>query len=78
MGEYIACLCCEKSLAPADVCLKVTHLDKVVGGVCSTCMTDVRTFKISFTKDSKTSPYAPMHFQCLEAFTVPRNADIEP
>jgi len=78
MESYIACLCCECSLSPESALLKVIQADKVIAGLCSTCLTSVRTFKMVLTQDRKGSTYAPLQFQCLEEFTVPRNADIEP
>lgn len=76
MTTYRQCLSCESSVAPEFATLNITFENKLIACICSDCMTNVKTFKTSFTRDSLTATYTPMGFQCLEVFTKPRNAEI--
>jgi len=78
MTYYKPCLCCESAIDPKVASFKVTVDNRVIAVVCSTCLMNIKTFRTSFTRDNLTDTHMPLQFQCLEEFTVPRNADIEP
>lgn len=68
---YIMCLACNSSVLDDLVNTKMICDGELVGGICNDCIANVRTFKMSFTKTSKLSKFAPLNFQCLEVFAKP-------
>lgn len=75
MDSYMACLCCESSVLVEAACVKFTHQEKIIGGICDECMTNVRTFRCAFTKDTPAGHVVPIQFQCLDVFNKSFNTN---
>jgi hypothetical protein len=68
---YIACFSCGSSVSAELIPTKMICEGKIAGGICTECMTNVRTFKVSFTREHLLQSFTPLQFQCLEVFQKP-------
>lgn len=64
--SYIMCISCNSSVLSDLVKTKMVCEDQTVGGICDDCMTNIRTFRVSFTRQSLTDKFTPLMFQTLE------------
>lgn len=76
MSNYRLCLSCESSVAPEIAPVNVVVDGKTIAAICLDCASNVKTCKLVFTRNTAADILTPIQFQCLEAFTAPRNAEI--
>ncbi len=66
--SYIMCFSCGSSVLEDLIKTKMVCEGTCVGGICDDCTANVRTFKVSFTREVPTGKFVPLQFQCLEVF----------
>jgi hypothetical protein len=71
MSNYVVCLACGSCVLEAIVKNKMVCEDTCVGCICEECISTVKSFRISFTRDTPTSKFTPLTFQCLEVLKRP-------
>ena len=63
------CMSCESTVSDDDANAVLLVQDKLtVAAVCPACVITVKSFKLSFTRDSQKSNFHPLQYQCIDTF----------